>query len=1191
MDLWAVENAVYFDDLVDVFESYDQICHISNTLPESSTASPQQNATLPVSSTYDISNTLPESSTASPQQNATLPVSSAASPQQNANLPDSSTAGSQHNAVKSIAKSNNRKSYRKCSNIICQNTNENSKLFTFPNIRAKNSFDQEKLIRWKKWIQNCGNRQLLDIPSSMLHRNYYVCKEHFDETCYYNTFCERLLPNAVPTKFMNEPIPDDEMLNFPKLSMKDIFTGNVEYFIICVIQSNDNDDENTKFEHAFESYMRSLEVKTCRVCKESSLVSNLSKFQCSHGKNYSLYSKENNMDQGPVPCELSDLTYVEQQLISLVHTQMSVYKLKGGQQYAYSDVSTLARQLPHKLNELPSIITIRTTNDVKHVDFKVRAQKVKSALVWLKQNNKFYENIEISENNIAELPIDGNVYEHLRNIHNYNENDDGGIEQLEGGSEIFDDIYDSYVPDCKFPSQDENIKNISDWPKIGTAPINEFQTPGYIPMAFPCLFPTGECDLLDKSRFYEMKPINYFRHLLKYEDQRFAQHSSFRFFALNSILRWNALNDGNIFVKRHSVIANMTADELKKKIQEDPSFIQKLMYQGKNIRGSKAFWKSRQKELTHMIDDLGLPTLFLTLSAADYHWPDLFRILAPDKDVNSLSEKERRLLIQQNPILVDQFFLKRVEAFFENFLIPKFNIKDYWFRVEYQHRGSPNVHGVLWLQDAPDVLNIEQIDSDLATNIANYFGNLVCTEHPNPMQEQAIQHPCRIRLCEVENRDQDLAELVSKVQMHSKCTANYCIRDVNKGCRFGFPKEVCDTTKFIFDEKNHIDLETKRNHPRVNRFNKEILQLWRANIDVAPVVSRERLVTYLSKYITKAETKSKQFDALLNEVMNSSNRQDSAKKIIQRLYIKLSSDRDLSAQEVAHNIMGLKYYSSGKRNFKHLYFNAFDRQNLFCHEEKKSFIDKYHKRNVLPQFSLWQVAKSFELPSGKKINKANIVCTYPKLVFKPNLDENDNFYKYNVILHVPHQDFSDFKKDFVSWKHLYEVHNLRNIGNENDFDTLVRGHQAQNASDENDNFDVLEPNVFSKEEWMNIAAMGPQQITEETNLGEREIDLAFDWNASARKYVHFGSIEEIQTFIVRNKKTSQSSSHHALDVEVQFNNEQLKVLELVDKQSSELLNPNNSQGQKSPKRIIIQGKAGKYCCIVGSVGSRYQCES
>ena len=28
---------------------------------------------------------------------------------------------------------------------------------------------------------------------------------------------------------------------------------------------------------------------------------------------------------------------------------------------------------------------------------------------------------------------------------------------------------------------------------------------------------------------------------------------------------------------------------------------------------------------------------------------------------------------------------------------------DYWLRIEWQHRGSPHVHGLAWLPDTPDV--------------------------------------------------------------------------------------------------------------------------------------------------------------------------------------------------------------------------------------------------------------------------------------------------------------------------------------------------------------------------------------------------------------------------------------------------------------------------------------------------------
>lgn len=42
------------------------------------------------------------------------------------------------------------------------------------------------------------------------------------------------------------------------------------------------------------------------------------------------------MDPGEVPAQISSLSDIEQQLISQVHSAMSVYKVKG-QQLAYSD--------------------------------------------------------------------------------------------------------------------------------------------------------------------------------------------------------------------------------------------------------------------------------------------------------------------------------------------------------------------------------------------------------------------------------------------------------------------------------------------------------------------------------------------------------------------------------------------------------------------------------------------------------------------------------------------------------------------------------------------------------------------------------------------------------------------------------------------------------------------------------------
>ena len=56
---------------------------------------------------------------------------------------------------------------------------------------------------------------------------------------------------------------------------------------------------------------------------------------------------------------------------------------------------------------------------------------------------------------------------------------------------------------------------------------------GYFSCAFPTLFPTGAGDF-SGQRQNQVTIGNYFKHLMMYDDNRFAKHPRFRFFALNT---------------------------------------------------------------------------------------------------------------------------------------------------------------------------------------------------------------------------------------------------------------------------------------------------------------------------------------------------------------------------------------------------------------------------------------------------------------------------------------------------------------------------------------------------------------------------------------------------------------------------------------------------------------------------------
>ena len=88
-------------------------------------------------------------------------------------------------------------------------------------------------------------------------------------------------------------------------------------------------------------------------------------------------------------------------------------------------------------------------------------------------------------------------------------------------------------------------------PTIDSVPINEHDSNlCYMIDAFPCLYPEGKADFHIK-RPHTVSAQEYFKHLIRYRDGRFARHPRFRYFTWNSILRWDGKKRSRIFAKRY----------------------------------------------------------------------------------------------------------------------------------------------------------------------------------------------------------------------------------------------------------------------------------------------------------------------------------------------------------------------------------------------------------------------------------------------------------------------------------------------------------------------------------------------------------------------------------------------------------------------------------------------------------------
>ena len=173
---------------------------------------------------------------------------------------------------------------------------------------------------------------------------------------------------------------------------------------------------------------------------------------------------------------------------------------------------------------------------------------------------------------------------------------------------------------------------------------------------------------------------------------------------------------------------------------------------------------------------LSIPTWFLTLSAADLHWPDMIQAVAvqfgqklTQKYVLKMSIADRGKYLHQNPITGVQMFHHRLEAFFSEYLLsdthPLAYITDYVIKIEFQIRESPHAHCLLWVKDAP------KIDKDPDDVVCAFIGIYITAVIPP-----------------VTSENKHYIKLMDSLQKHTHC--DYCCK--NKSCHFGFSKSTCN---------------------------------------------------------------------------------------------------------------------------------------------------------------------------------------------------------------------------------------------------------------------------------------------------------------------------------------------------------------------------------------------------------------
>jgi Helitron helicase-like domain at N-terminus len=219
----------------------------------------------------------------------------------------------------------------------------------------------------------------------------------------------------------------------------------------------------------------------------------------------------------------------------------------------------------------------------------------------------------------------------------------------------------------------------------------------------------------------------------------------------------------------------MSRDKLRQLINDDLAF-QFLA----NVRGCPPYYSRAVKQLLAMVSQLGCPHFFLTLSAADMSWPELFKIIAEQANrffvrrryIFNMSYEEEASMLRTDPVLAAWHFDHQLKAFFR-FILTHANCLGYmttfFCRIEFQMWGSPHAHCLLWTSDGPDMSSATDDD------ILKFFTNKI-TGHLPAEQDSELHNP------------------VNRLQRHSHLVA--CRNKKTGQYRFNFPKSPSDRTLF-----------------------------------------------------------------------------------------------------------------------------------------------------------------------------------------------------------------------------------------------------------------------------------------------------------------------------------------------------------------------------------------------------------
>ncbi|XP_071963825.1 uncharacterized protein [Antedon mediterranea] len=573
----------------------------------------------------------------------------------------------------------------------------------------------------------------------------------------------------------------------------------------------------------------------------------------------------------------------------------------------------------------------------------VKTANVIQALRYLQDHNKCYFDIAINEewhNYLSEDNIESETTnENENNEEEENEEEvgvtfDTSLQPVDRRQNLVDEYFNDII--CCAPCENNS-------------PIALLSNKSNEAKSFPVLFPTGQPTFHD-TRDVKITLGRYFHNRLMHIDNRFAQNTEYIFYAQSLYELQQILSSISIALRKGSSkkddFSKVTVSDLKNvaKIEEILKSDRGYKFL-KQIRGTPPYWQATQKDIIAMVRQIGKPTFFLSFSSADFRWKEIMTTLlnqsGDQRNIEELEWADKCNLLKSNPVTVARMFDKRFHTFLKNVILseaqPIGKVVDYFYRIEFQMRGSPHVHMLVWVENAP-IFGTDK-DNEVINFVDKYISCAV---------------PC-------ETVDRELNEIVKSVQIHSKRHSKSC-KKKGTNCRFNFPRQPSGNT-FVMrptivdkdnddndDNKQAMELltsvkdavtneETYKNaielfqslgitqsafekanncvateekivikrNPQdvwVNQYNPSLLRAWNANMDIQYITNVYACIIYVIGYMSKSE---REMGLLLNHAASEIKEgNEDARQSLRKLGNVYMNNREVSAQESIYRVCSLR---------------------------------------------------------------------------------------------------------------------------------------------------------------------------------------------------------------------------------------------------------------------------------------------